>query len=131
MYSISLFVTALCMVFVYRAQHPELIIYRAGLNRDNPETWRNPVMRFGARVRLVMGMLIMLLVVSGSYQLPIEIGQIITTAQARQVQQQNERVTYRLSAEKRHAEEMMEALGGADAYLSYLARRADRQFTQK
>ncbi|MCK2122143.1 hypothetical protein [Pseudomonas sp. PNPG3] len=131
MYSISLFVTALCMVFVYRAQRSDLVIARAGLNRENPEVWRQPVMRFAARVRLLAGLTVMVLVVLASYRLPIEIGQMITSAQNRQFELQEQRLVNRLAAEKRHTAEMIETFGGRDGFLSYLSSHSERQFIQK
>ncbi|MDG9809512.1 MULTISPECIES: hypothetical protein [Pseudomonas] len=119
------------MVFIYRAQHPSVVIVRSGLNPQNPEVLRQPVMRFAARVRLMVGALIMVLVVTGSYKLPIEIGQVITAAQERQSQLAQARLSYRLQAEKRHTDEMIEALGGADGYLAYLSAQKERAFLQK
>lgn len=131
MYSISLFVVALCVVFVYRAQHPHVVIRRAGLNPENPEVWRQPVMRFAARVRLAAGLVIMMLVVVASYRLPVEIGQMLTASQDRQVELQAQRLTNRFKAEKQHVDQMIGTLGSREGYLIYLTHRSERQFTQK
>lgn len=121
MYSISLFIAALCVVFLYRAQHPEAVAIRAGLIQLSlPELKRNPVMRVALRIRAVLGATAMLLFVVTGYVVPVEIGQALATAQERQSQLQMDRFQQRLTAEKRHAVSMIDALGGQANYLTYL-----------
>jgi hypothetical protein len=121
MYSISLLIAAGCMVFLYSTQHPANVVVRSGLqNLALEELKRSDVMRIAARIRLVLGLMVMITVTIAGYRVPVEIGNMIATAQERQVQLQSARHSNRLAAEKRHVESMIETFGGADGYLTYL-----------
>lgn len=121
MYSISLFIAVGCMVFLYGSQHPVNVAFRAGLQHlPTEELKRSPVMRIAARIRLVLGMAIMITVTIAGYRVPVEIGQVITSAQEQQARLQVKRLNNRLSAEKRHVESMIDTFGGTDGYLTYL-----------
>lgn len=121
MYSISLLIAAGCMVFLYGSQHPVNVAFRAGLQSvPIEELKRSTVMRVAARIRLVLGMAIMITVTIAGYRVPVEIGQVITSAQEQQAQLQGKRLKNRLAAEKRHVESMIDTFGGTEGYLAYL-----------
>ena len=121
MYSISLLIAAGCMVFLYGSQHPVNVAFRAGLqSMPIEELKRSTVMRVAARIRLVLGMAIMITVTIAGYRVPVEIGQVITSAQEQQAQLQGKRLKNRLEAEKRHVESMIDTFGGTEGYLTYL-----------
>jgi hypothetical protein len=121
MYSISLLIAAGCMVFLYSTQRPDRVAFRSGLQNLPPEELkRSDVMRIAARIRLVLGMMVMITVTIAGYRVPVEMGNMIATSQERQVQLQDARLSNRLAAEKRHVESMIETFGGSDGYLAYL-----------
>jgi len=121
MYSISLLIAAGCMVFLYRTQNPVNVAFRSGLqNLPIEELKRSPVMRIAARIRLALGLVIMIMVTIAGYRVPVEIGNMIAAAQERQVKLQSVRLSNRLAAEKRHVESMIDTFGGTDGYLTYL-----------
>jgi hypothetical protein len=121
MYSISLLIAAGCMVFLYSTQRPDRVAFRSGLQNLPPEELkRSDVMRIAARIRLVLGMMVMITVTIAGYRVPVEMGNMIATSQERQVKLQEERLSNRLAAEKRHVESMIETFGGTDGYLAYL-----------
>jgi len=121
MYSISLLIAAGCMVFLYNTQHPINVAIRAGLQHmPAEELKRSLVMRASARIRLALGLAIMITVTIAGYRVPVEIGNMIAASQDRQVELQSARLSSRLAAEKRHVEGMIETFGGTDGYLTYL-----------
>lgn len=104
MLSIAAIVLCLALVFAYRALHP---------------AYHN-VPKLATRVRVGIGVLIMLLSVAAGYGLPVEVGRGLQRLNEHQVQQQSDRTELRMAAEQRHAARMIEIFGSADAYLTYL-----------
>jgi len=104
MLSIAAIVLCLALVFVYRAMHPAY----------------HPIPALAKRVRLGLGVLIMILSVAAGYGLPVEVGRGLQRLNEHQVQQQSDRSERRMAAEQRHAARMIEIFGSADAYLTYL-----------
>ena len=104
MLSIATVVLCLALVFMYRAMHPAL----------------HPIPRIAKRVRVGIGLVIMVLSVSVGYLFPVEVGRGIERLENHQMQLQIERADRRMTSEQRHAERMIEIFGSADAYLTYL-----------
>lgn len=121
MYSISLLIAVGCMVFLYITQHPINVAFRAGLQNLPPEELkRSTVMRVSARIRLLLGLAIMITATITGYRVPVEIGNMIAASQDRQAQLQSDRLSNRLATEKRHVDSMIDTFGGTDGYLTYL-----------
>lgn len=107
MYTLPLLVLAACSAFLYRAKHPD--------RQKTPTAASN-----GRRFRLALGLITMILCTSAAYRAPIEMGEVITSAQTRQAELQNKKLEQRMVAERQHIQSLIETLGGIDNYRAYL-----------
>jgi hypothetical protein len=119
MYSISLITLAVGLTFFYRAMHPTVLMARIGVNFANPGDGTT-IRSLARRARLALGLAIMVLACTVGKILPNELANGLDVTALRQIDLQKIRTDNRLTSEKRHAAEMIEIFGSADAYLAYL-----------